>query len=404
MVSSHPACAHPPLTALAVTRSSLSCSAPPLARVNGAGPTGAMAALALARVGWQVQLVDPLCPTQLMARNRAYALTHSSRQLLETLQLWTPLQPALIPFRRLELWDRALLRELTFSSADLHGGADAVGWILQHQPLMAQLLEAVEAEPAIELQLGDPAPSRHDPAVDLLVAADGHHSSTAAAAGLRRHGFNYSQGCLTVQVCLRGAAADQAWELFRPEGPLAVLPLGGGAFQVVWSAPLAKLRRLEQLDGAAFLDALSGALPETLQAEVLLDQPRAWPVGLMLVWPLQRGRLLVLGEAAHRCHPVGGQGLNLCWRDVACLQRLASLCSAGRLRPDQLPRAFAWRRLPDLVLVLAATDALVRLFSNRLAPLLPLRRLALMLLRSIPRLRTLVLGAMTHGPCRLPGT
>jgi 2-octaprenyl-6-methoxyphenol hydroxylase len=349
-----------------------------------------------------VQLCDPLSAAQLVARSRAYALTHSSRALLAGLGLWQPLQPALAPFRQLELCDRALHRKVRFSTDDLGavGAADAVGWILQHQPLMALLLQAVQAESAIALQLGEPAPAPA-PAPDLLVAADGHHSPTAAIAGLRRWGFPYRQGCLTVQVRLRGGAPDQAWELFRPEGPFAVLPLGGDAFQLVWSAPLNKLRQLEQLDGAAFLDALSAALPECLQAEVLLDQPRAWPVGLELVWPLQRGRLLVLGEAAHRCHPVGGQGLNLCWRDVACLQQLALRCSSGRLRPSQLPRAFAWRRLADHLLVLAATDALVRLFSNRAALLLPLRRLALALLARGPALRALVLAAMTHGPCRL---
>ncbi|MFM8936250.1 MAG: FAD-dependent monooxygenase [Vulcanococcus sp.] len=378
-------------------------AAPLQAQVYGAGPTGALAALALARAGWRVQLLDPLTAAQLTARSRAYALTHSSRQLLQSLELWEPLQPALAPFRRLELCDRALHRQVRFSSADLgREPAAAVGWILQHQPLMALLLEGLQAEPAITLQLGAAPPLLPVAPVDLRVAADGHNSATAAAAGLRRLGFRYRQGCLTVQVRLRGSDPDQAWELFRPEGPFAVLPLGGDAYQLVWSAPLDRLRRLEQLDGAAFLDALSAALPEALQAEVLLDQPRAWPVGLSLLWPLARGRLLALGEAAHRCHPVGGQGLNLCWRDVACLQQLAARCSNGRLQPAQLPRAYAWRRLPDLLLVLLATDGLVRLFSNRLAPLLPLRRLALLLLGRWAWLRTAVLAVMTHGPCRWP--
>ena len=385
-------------------RASLPSSAPPLARVNGAGPTGTLAALALARAGWRVELVDPLSPAQLAARSRAYALTHSSRRLLQDLGLWHRLQQALTPFRWLELCDRGLHQQLRFSAADLHGGSggedQAVGWIVQHPPLMASLLEAAQAESAIQLRLGA-EPGGLDPAVALLIAADGYRSSMATASGLRRWGFPYRQGCLTAQVRLRGSAPDQAWELFRPEGPFAVLPLGGDAFQLVWSAPLAKLRRLEQLDGAAFLDALSAALPETLQAEVLLDEPRAWPVGFELVWPLWRGRLLVLGEAAHRCHPVGGQGLNLCWRDVACLQCLAERCSTGRLRPSLLPRAFAMRRLPDLLLVLLATDALVRLFSNRWPPLLALRGVALSLLARWPWLRAVVLAAMTHGPCRL---
>jgi 2-octaprenyl-6-methoxyphenol hydroxylase len=237
--------------------------------------------------------------------------------------------------------------------------------------------------------------------MDLVVAADGHRSPCRQAAGLRHWSRPYRQGCLTVQVGLRGSAPDQAWELFRPQGPFAVLPLGGQAFQLVWSAPLAELRRLEQLEPVAFLEALTTALPETLQPEVLLDQPRAFPLALELAWPLHRGPVVLVGETAHRSHPVGGQGLNLCWRDVQALHQLAQRVVAGRLAARRLPRRYARRRGLDIVMVLLATDALVRLFSNRNPLLLPLRRLALAALARSPMLRRLSLGAMTLGPCGL---
>jgi 2-octaprenyl-6-methoxyphenol hydroxylase len=56
-----------------------------------------------------------------------------------------------------------------------------------------------------------------------------------------------------------------------------------------------------------------------------------------------------------------------------------------------------------MLLVLLATDALVRLFSNRQPLLLPLRQLALTLLGRWPLLRRLSLQAMSEGPCRLLG-
>ena len=375
----------------------------PRAQVLGAGPTGALAALALAQAGWQVVLSDPLSADQLAGRSRAYALTHSSRELLEQLQLWGALAPHLAPFRSLELCDRASGDQIRFTSADLPGAPahdDPVGWILQHGPLMQVLLGAVAGQAAITPQLG--AEPQQPPGLDLVVAADGHGSPCRRAAGLRHWSRPYRQGCLTVQVGLRGSAPDQAWELFRPQGPFAVLPLGGEAFQLVWSAPLPELRRLEQLEPVRFLEALGAALPEPLQPEVLLDQPRAFPVALELAWPLRRGRVVLVGEAAHRSHPVGGQGLNLCWRDVQELGRLAAQVSAGRLAPRRLPGRYARRRWPDILLVLLATDALVRIFSNRSPLLLPARRLALAALGRWGWLRRLSLGAMTLGPCRLP--
>ena len=375
------------------------------ARVNGAGPTGALAALALARAGWCVSLHDPQPPERLQARERAYAFTHSSLQLFARLGLADALTPHLVPFRSLRLRDEASGGRARFVAADLAAATagDAVGWIGRHAPLMTLLLERLSAEAGVTLHLGPEAaagwPDRSpDGALaDLVVAADGPESPSREAAGIGLWRRPYRQACLTVQVRLRGSDDDEAWELLRSEGPFAVLPLGDGVFQLVWSAPAGRCRQLESLDPAAFLDVLAGALPDRLQPDQLLDTPRAFPLSLQLARRLHRGRLVLVGESAHRCHPVGGQGLNLCWRDVEVLQRLAARARAGRLDPDRIGAAYSRRRWPDLLGILLATELMVSVFSNRSRLLLPPRRLAVNLLARRSALRRLSLAVMTHG-------
>jgi 2-octaprenyl-6-methoxyphenol hydroxylase len=380
---------------------------PPLqARVIGAGPTGSLAAFALAEAGWTVSLEDPLSPEALLARQRAYAFTHSSRRLLENIGLWDGLEPLLVPFRSLHLLDAGLQRGLTFLPDDLPqpsrlGSVAPIGWIGRHAPLMEHLLERLERHPAITLHLGGSPPREASPAPQLVVAADGPASATRTALGIGSWGWDYGQQCLTAEVELRGGEPEQAWELLRPEGPFAVLPLGNGLSQLVWSAPASRCRQLASLPPAAFLDSLMAVLPDPLEPDALRDQPRAFPVGLRLARSLSRGTTVLVGESAHRCHPVGGQGLNLCWRDVAVLHRLATRAASGSLPPHRLAAAYGRRRWPDLVLVLMATDLLVRLHSNRHPLLLPLRSVALTLLAASHPLRRLVLGVMTDGLPRL---
>jgi len=374
--------------------------------VNGAGPTGALAALALAAAGWRVQLFDPLPRQRLLGIQRAYAFTHSSRRLLQRLGLWEALAVQLSGFSQLQLVDGALGRSVGFRSTDLGPLAAAVGWIGSHGPLMALLLERLEANPAITVVLGErscpPPPPGQGEVFDLVVAADGADSPTRRQQGIGQWHHSYAQACLTAQVGLRGAAADQAWEILRPEGPFAVLPMGAGRHQLVWSAPAWRCRKLETLGDTAFLDALVGPLPELLQPEVLFDQPRCFPVTLQLAKRLHRGNTVLVGDSAHRCHPVGGQGLNLGWRDVEALMDLAEKVSAGRLAPGRLGAAYGRRRWPDVLLTLALTDLLVRLFSNRQPLLLPLRALALTGLRHSAGLRRLALVPMTMGPLSAP--
>lgn len=363
----------------------------PSALVSGAGPTGCLAALALAASGWHVLLHDPLPPESLRQRARAYALTHSSRQLLQSLGLWEGLLSHLQPFDHLHLSDRASgAPEVLFADADT-----AVGWVLDHRPLMDLLLQRCGTARGLQLHLGEA--ERPTMAPDLLVHCEGGGSQAREALGISYPGWDYRQGCLTCQVQLEGAAPSTAWEVFRPEGPLAVLPLGAGRAQVVWSAPLKACRHRQSLDEAGFLESLDSVLPPGLKASHLLEPAASFPVACRLATRLASGRALLCGESGHRCHPVGGQGLNLCWRDVAVLWQEAAAVACGEARLRALPSRYARRRWADALLTLVATDVLVRLFSNRWLLLMPLRRLVLSALSRSAPLRGLALAAASQG-------
>ena len=366
--------------------------------VLGAGPTGSLSALALANRGYRIVLHDPQSAHRLQSRSRAYAITHSSRRLLERLGLWSSLKPSLTGFESLELRDDASSGSVRFTRNDLdpiNSDQGTIGWILDHRPLMHLLLQRLHNHANVRVFLGSPPPEA--PAEALVVAADGPGSPTRRQWRIPVWQHRYRQGCLTSKVALRGADDATAFELFRPEGPMAVLPLGKGTAQVVWSAPLQRCEQRAGLSGTAFLDQLAAVLPQGLEPDLLLDTPRAFPQQWQLARRFSRGRGVLIGEAAHRCHPVGGQGLNLCWRDVETLMSVAD----PKLDAEVIARRYGRRRWLDVVAVGLATDLLVRLFSNRLPPLCLFRRITLIVMARMQLLRRLSLRAMTDGPMQL---
>ena len=370
----------------------------PVVHVLGAGPTGSLTAFALAQKGYRVVLHDPQSAHNLQSRSRAYAITHSSRRLLDRLGLWSPLKPSLTGFEALELRDDASSGRVRFSRSDLNSinrDQGTIGWILDHRPLMRLLLQQLHNHANVRLYLGSPPPEA--PADALVVAADGPGSPTRRHWRIPVWQHRYRQGCLTSKVALRGAGDATAFELFRPEGPLAVLPLGNGTAQVVWSAPFQSCEQRAGLSGSAFLDQLAAVLPQGLEPDLLLDTPRAFPQQWQLARRFSRGRGVLIGEAAHRCHPVGGQGLNLCWRDVETLMTVAD----PTLDAEVIARRYGRRRWLDVLAVGIATDLLVRLFSNRLPPLCLLRRITLIVMARMSVLRRISLRAMTDGPMQL---
>ncbi|ABI45381.1 FAD-dependent monooxygenase [Synechococcus sp. CC9311] len=375
-------------------------------RINGAGPTGSLLAIGLANFGYPIHLFDPLSADQICSRSRAYALTHSSRRLLTRLGLWNELFPFLSPFKTLSLEDRGINQSVNFTESDLHSSnrsSRTVGWILDHAVLMKLLMSRLERSTHVELHLGEASyqslHSTHD--FGLVIAADGPRSPTRTQLRFPWWSHSYSQGCLTAKVRFRDIDSEKAFECFRPEGPLAILPLGNADFQVVWSAPLHRCRQLAGLQTSAFLDQLCTILPHGLEPDALLDSPAAFPLEISLAPKLHRDNVVLVGESGHRCHPVGGQGLNLCWRDVETLLQLLTSASSIRRGLKAIPRRYTRRRYFDLLAVGFATDLLVRLFSNRQLGLLLVRRFGLFMLKHSPLIRRVSLQAMSDGPCTL---
>ncbi|MGW6878754.1 FAD-dependent oxidoreductase [Streptomyces goshikiensis] len=107
-------------------------------------------------------------------------------------------------------------------------------------------------------------------------------------------------------------------------------------------------------------------------------------------------RVLLIGDAAHVCSPVGGQGLNLGLRDAVSL-------AAALPRAADAEGLAAWRRArrADALGVLARTDLATRAWTLRSAPARAVRDTALRGVLTTPAGRRL-LAESVAGPRRKP--
>ncbi len=368
-------------------------------RVIGAGPTGSVLALSLANKGAEVYLYEKNPIANIKSRNRAYAITHSSRRLFQDVGIWDELEKHLQSFSILRIQDKEIHKQIDITLDDLcsnNRSYNSVGWILEHRILMDILMDKVLTNKNISL-FEDNAPHANDSTFNLTIAADGGNSSSRHIWRSKSLGFSYKQGCLTSKVLIRGANPSTAYEIFSSEGPLAILPMGGEVFQVVWSAPLIKCYQREGLTESEFLDRLSSVLPCGLQPDVLLDQPKAFQIRFGISSLPKRSRSILVGEAFHRCHPVGGQGLNLCWRDIATLSKLINNIIKGNLNINNVPIQFLATRFIDILFINFFTDVIIRVFSNRNPFLLFYRRLSFVILKRFLPIRRLLISMMTDG-------
>ena len=145
------------------------------------------------------------------------------------------------------------------------------------------------------------------------------------------------------------------------------------------------------------MDNLSTILPNEFKLDQIIGEFNIFPVSLSLNLPvLNFKRLVYVGDAFHTFHPVGGQGLNCCWRDVNTIFDLFNKnISITKMHLILFKFKYFSSRFLDIFFTIFITDTLISIFANRNLFLFPIRKLSFLLLNNFLFIRKLVLNQMT---------
>jgi 2-octaprenylphenol hydroxylase len=360
--------------------------------VVGAGAIGGAIALALARDGFEVALVEARGPNAWHFEDevdlRVVALAPDARELLNDLGVWMSISQSRIgPYRHMRVWDALAPGELAFDAADR--GEAALGWIVENRLIQHVLWHAIAAEPRVRVlcpahvaeidDLQDAVTATLDDGTrlraKLLIAAEGAESSVRTKLGIAFEGRDYGQRAVVAHVSTERPHEGTAWQRFQPGGPLAFLPLADGRSSIVWTLPDMDATRILSLDDAAFRQELGCAFDFRLGAITTTTSRAAFPLRRLLARDYVAGRYVLAGDSAHVVHPLAGQGMNLGLRDTACLRRVLA---GARLRGSDpgsphVLRRYARERRSESVMAAYALDGVERVFGASEGWLSPLR-------------------------------
>jgi 2-octaprenyl-6-methoxyphenol hydroxylase len=416
----------PPAEAAAATRVDVA--------IVGGGMVGASLALALAATPLRVMLIEAATAEdehQPSFDDRAIALGNGSRRILEALGTWAAIDPHASRVREIQVSDAGHFGAARLSAAEQ--GLPALGYVCSNRHIGAAFRAALaqraglllrqparvgEVQPGVDVarlqvQSAGAADERgqatgEQPAggqgagepraqglrteiveARLVVAADGAGSRVRTAAGIGSSDEDYQQVAIVVPVQTDRPAQGIAFERFTRTGPLAVLPMAGGHYTVVWTLAPPQAAEMLALPAAHFESRLQQSFGWRI-GRVLRSGARAsYPLRLSRAEALHAPRTVLVGNAAQGLHPVAGQGFNLGLRDAAVLaELLAELPAAppdlppgnalGRCDPgDPALERYARRRAADRGGMIRFTDGLVRGFSSPRPGLALVRSLAL---------------------------
>lgn len=378
--------------------------------IIGGGLVGGTLAVALAQQNFKVAVIDRESPEELLKPDldgRTTAVSYGSKLIFDQLGIWDKVEHAAEPILDIRVFERDSPWAIYYNHQDV--GNAPMGYIVENRVLRQGIFQRAVELPD-QLTWMAPASVAHTERnlegviveledgntlkASLLVGAEGRLSPTRDEAGIKTFRWSYDKMALIAHVTHEKPHQGSAWEVFQPQGPFAILPLrtcpttGSYRSGIVWTGSPSDINQLLSLDDEEISAELQELFPYfgTIQVS---GKRWSYPLSAMIAKGTVDHRLAIVGDAAHTVHPVAGQGVNLGWRDAHTLAKV--LGKAKGLGLDigskSILQDYQRRRRVDTASILAMSDGMVRLFSNKSSTLSFLRNTGLGIVNQIPPLK-----------------
>lgn len=367
--------------------------------IVGGGMVGLTLALLLAKALPQLSIqlhevfpdLAPEADKDDLIDRRSTALSDSSATILKKLGLWSALAPFVTPIDTVHISDTGHAGMSSFSAAE--GGHENLGYVIENTGFGEQLLHHASAYNNLLIQSPSKVlrvrPLKSGAELDVLgagcekdsneesklrtrlvIIADGANSPLRQALGIDSDVVDYHQHAVIANVEFQKAHRGVAYERFRENGPLALLPLGRSAkakvSALVWTTPEAEVDEAMSWSDEKLLSELQKAFGFRLGHFLSVGKRQSYPLKRILAKEQVRSSLVIVGNAAHFLHPVAGQGFNLALRDSA---RLVEVVVDTERRGDSIGDLASLQRYieqqkSDQWVTTELSDGFNRLFST----------------------------------------
>uniref|UniRef100_A0A8D3CJ81 Ubiquinone biosynthesis monooxygenase COQ6, mitochondrial n=1 Tax=Scophthalmus maximus TaxID=52904 RepID=A0A8D3CJ81_SCOMX len=326
------------------------------------------------------------------------------------------------PYQRMQVWDACSDALITFDKENLQ---DEMAYIVENDIVVAALTkqldglsdnvqvkyrskvvkytwpmphQAADSVPWVQVTLA----SGETLQTKLLIGADGPNSMVRRELGIPTVKWNYDQSAVVAVLHLSELSDTESSLVWSTSHRLAeeLLGLDEESFvDAINSAFWNNENQSELIEtaGSLFRGALSAVMPSAgsprqLPPSVAGIGPKTrvmFPLGMGHASEYIRHRAALIGDAAHRVHPLAGQGANLGFGDVACLTRLLSQAAFNGkdLGAIQHLLEYETERQRHNLPMMAAIDLMKRLYSTNSAPAVLLRTFGLQATNMLPALK-----------------
>ncbi len=338
--------------------------------IVGAGPTGLVLALWLAKLGVKVRIIDKTAEPG--TTSRALAVQVRTLELYRQLDLAAAVVARGHKVPAVNLWVKgASAARLSFENIGAGLTPDPFMLIFpqdQHERLLIERLQALgvtierrteligfaDREDRVVAHLRGPDGQAHDCEAKYIAGCDGARSVVRETIGTGFPGGTYRQIFYVADVVAAGPAINGELHVDLDEADfLAVFPLAGeGRARLIGTV---RDERADRADELPFEHVSDRAINHLKVQVTKVNWFSTYRVHHRVTGHFRKGRAFLLGDAAHIHSPAGGQGMNTGIGDAINLAWKLAATLAGRA-PDTLLDSYEAERIGFARRLVATTD------------------------------------------------
>ena len=178
------------------------------------------------------------------------------------------------------------------------------------------------------------------------------------------HKKEFNQTANTFNLKFAVGSDDTAYQFFFDDSTLAILPFSKDEVSIVWSCQNKLHKELQKKSRNEFLEIFLARTNYLYKPVAGITNQTSFPLSMSVSDTLHTKRFLIMGDAAHKIHPMAGQGLNLGLRDLRAFQLALSERKSDDIGLNSFLKKYQRKRLRDIKEFSFLTNQLNNLFLN----------------------------------------